>query len=312
MSHEKPLVVAAVQASPVFMDLKASVEKAIALLSEAARNGANLAVFPEAFLPGYPLWAWFIPASKTHPLRSLYARLHSQSVHVPGEAVQRLADAAAELEIGIVMGVNEINSEASGSSLFNSLVYIGSDGSLLGKHRKMIPTSGERLIWSQAAACDLEVYSMDWARVGGLICWENYMPLARHVLTAKGQTIHCAPTWDRGEPWMSTVKHVAKEGRCFAVSACQYFTMDDIPDSFDFKQDHMAGMGQVINPGLSLIVDPDGKVLAGPAEGETILYASLTSDMIQGPRWQLDTAGHYSRPDIFRLSVETGDRPQIG
>lgn len=312
MSREKSLVVAAVQASPVFMDLEASLEKAIALLEEASENGAKLAVFPEAFLPGYPLWVWFIPAAKTHPLRSLYAHLHAQSVHVPGIAIQRLADAAAELGIGVVMGVNEINSEASGSSLYNTLVYIGADGAILGKHRKMVPTSGERLVWSQAATCDLEVYPMDWARVGGLICWENYMPLARHVLTAKGQTIHCAPTWDRGEPWMATVKHIAKEGRCVAISACQYFTMNDIPDSFDFKNDFLTGMSEVINPGLSIIVDPDGKVLAGPAEGETILYASVTSDMIQGPRWQLDTAGHYSRPDIFQLSVEYGERNQLG
>jgi len=311
MPNEKPFVVAAIQASPVFMDLDASIDKAIQLLAEAAGNGANLAVFPEAFLPGYPLWVWFIPAAKTHPLRSLYAQLHAQSVHVPGEAIQRLADGAAEHGIGVVMGVNEINTEASGSSLYNTLVYIGADGSLLGKHRKMVPTSGERLVWSQAASCDLEVFSMDWARVGGLICWENYMPLARHVLTAKGQTIHCAPTWDRGEPWMATIKHVAKEGRCVAVSACQYFTKDDIPDSFEFKQEYLASMGEVINPGLSLIVDPDGKVLAGPAEGETIIYASMTPEMIHGPRWQLDTAGHYSRPDIFQLSVETDERPQI-
>lgn len=304
--------VAAVQAAPVFLNLEASIDKAISLMGEAARQGAQLVVFPEAFIPAYPLWVWFIPAGETHPLRELYSILHSNSVSIPGPQVSRLAEAAGDLKVNVVMGVNEVNTESSGSSLYNSLVYLGSNGRILGKHRKLVPTGGERLVWAQAASSDLEVYDLGFAKVGGLICWENYMPLARHTLTAKGQHIHCAPTWDRGEPWISSMRHIAKEGRCVVVSSCQYFTMSDIPDELSFKSKYLNHIDGVINPGKSVIVDPDGKIVAGPAEqGEEILYAEFNLAQLIGPRWQLDTAGHYSRPDVFDLKVVRAPRPQL-
>jgi len=303
--------IAAVQAAPVFLDLEASVDKAIGLMNEAAENEANLVVFPEAFLPAYPLWVWFIPSGKTHPLRALYSALHANSVQVPGSEISQIAVQAKELSINVVMGVNEINVEASGSSLFNTIVYIDSDGEIRGKHRKLVPTSGERLVWAQAASSDLEVFDLGFARVGGLICWENYMPLARHTLTAMGQHVHCAPTWDRGEPWISSMRHIAKESRCIVVSSCQHLRMDDIPDHFTFKSEYLRDIEDVINPGMSVIVDPDGKIVSGPAEGEGILYSTFTMEQVIGPHWQLDTAGHYSRPDVFELSVISSERPQI-
>jgi nitrilase len=302
--------IAAVQASSVFLDRDATIEKACRLIEEAAREGAKLAAFPEAFVPGYPLWVWFIPPGKTHVLRALYAELHRNSVSIPGDAVSRLAQAAGDCRITVAIGVNERNSEASDSTLYNTLLYLGPDGTILGKHRKLIPTAGERLVWGQGAEAGLEVHRLAFGRLGGLICWENYMPLARYALSAAGQQIHVAPTWDRGEPWTSTMRHIGKESRCFVLGVCQAFHKNDIPDRYEFKDAFLGGVDGWINPGLSLIVDPDGKVVAGPLEeSEGILYADVDPRQLVGPRWQLDVAGHYARPDIFELRVRRSARP---
>lgn len=301
--------IAAIQASSVFLDRDATIEKACTLIGEAAEGGASLAVFPEAFIPGYPLWVWFVPPGHTHPLRALYSELHANSVRVTGGDMARISEAAADHGITVAIGVNERNSESSDSTLYNTLLYIGSDGKLLGRHRKLIPTAGERLVWGQGAEGDLEVFDTPVGRLSGLLCWENYMPLARYSLTARGQQIHVAPTWDRGEPWISSMRHVAKEGRCFAVSACQAFHMDDIPDSLELKTKYLGDLEGWLNPGLSLIVDPDGKIVAGPMDSEEgILYADVERHQLVGPRWQLDVAGHYSRPDIFELRMHRSPR----
>jgi nitrilase len=296
----------------VFLDLEATLDKACRLIEAAAKGGATLVAFPEAFVPGYPLWVWFIPPGKTHPLRALYARLHANSVAVPGRAVTRLCAAAADCRVTVAIGVNERNSEGSDSTLYNTLLYLGQDGRVLGKHRKLIPTAGERLVWGQAPGSDLEVFELPFGRVSGLLCWENYMPLARYALTAWGEQIHVAPTWDRGEPWLSTMRHIAKESRCFVLATCQVLHKDDIPDELDFKAEFLAGVEDWLNPGLSAIVDPDGKLVAGPLEAEEgILYAEVHPDQLVGPRWQLDTAGHYSRPDVFELRVRREPRPPL-
>jgi nitrilase len=309
MSTETTLI-AAVQAGSVFLDLEASVTKACRLIEEAAAEGARLVVFPEAFLPGYPVWVWFVPPGHTHPLRELYCDLHANSVTIPGPSIDRICQAAARHRVIVAIGVNERNSESSDSTLYNTVVFIGSDGRLLGRHRKLIPTAGERLVWAQGDGSDLDVYDTEIGRVGGLICWENYMPLARYTLSAMGQQIHVAPTWDRGEPWTSTMRHVAKESRCFVVGSCQAVHEDDIPDQYSFKEKYLNGVDGWVNPGLSVIVDPDGKVVAGPAsEQETILIAEVRAEQLVGPRWQLDVAGHYARPDIFELRVHRPTRP---
>jgi nitrilase len=313
--QSRNLKIAAVQAASVFLDRAACIEKACALIREAASNGATLAVFPEAFVPGYPVWAWFIPPGKTHPLRKLYSDLHRNSITIPGPETDRLCEVAKECGVTVAIGMNERNSEASDSTLYNTLLYVGADGSILGKHRKLIPTAGERLIWGQGAEAALDVFDLPFGKLGGLICWENYMPLARYALFAKGEQIHVAPTWDRGEPWISSMRHVAKEGRCFVVGACQAFHKNDIPDSYEFKNEYLGDVEGWINPGLSLIVDPDGKIVAGPLDSaEGILYADVEAHQLVGPRWQLDVAGHYARPDIFTLHVNTEPRPflQVG
>ncbi len=295
---------AAVQASPVFLDREATLEKACSLIAEAGKEGAALALFPETFVPGYPLWVWFIPPGHTHPLRDLYVALHANAVTVPSPSTDRLCDAAREAGVTIAIGINERNSEASDTTLYNTLLYIGSDGAILGKHRKLMPTGGERLIWGMGDGSDLAVYSLPFGKVGGLICWENYMPLARYTMSALGTQIYVAPTWDRGDPWLSTMKHVAKEGRSFVIGCCSAIHLDDIPDRLEFKSRYLEGVDGWLNPGDSVIVDPDGKIIAGPArEEETILYADVQSDQLVGPRWQLDVAGHYARPDVFELRV---------
>lgn len=297
----------------MFLDLGACVDKACRLIEEAAGAGAALAVFPEAFVPGYPVWVWFIPPGHTHPLRALYAMLHENAVSIPGPAVSRLSQAAGDCGITVVIGVNERNSEASELTLYNTLLYLGADGSVLGKHRKLIPTAGERLVWGQGVEADLQVYDLSFGRLGGLICWENYMPLARYALVAQGEQIHAAPTWDRGEPWISTLRHIGKESRCFVLGVCQVFHKSHIPDTMEFKNRYLDGVEGWINPGLSLIVDPDGKIVAGPLEQEEgILYAEVDRHQLVGPRWQLDIAGHYARPDVFELRVHRRARPFLG
>ena len=306
------ITIAAAQAAPVFLDLDRSIDKACRLIQEAADHGASLLVFPEAFLPAYPLWVWFIPPGHTHPLRELYAALHENSLAVPGDAISRVANAAARAHICVAIGINERNSEGSDASLFNSLVMIDADGKILGRHRKLVPTAGERLVWGQGDGSDLEVYNLPFGRVGGLICWENYMPLARYALAAWGEQIHLAPTWDRGEPWTSSMRHIAKESRCFVISCCQVLHKNDIPDALSFKREYLGAIEGWINPGHSLIADPDGKIVAGPlVEEEGILYARVEPAQLTGPRWQLDIAGHYSRPDVFELRVHRAPRPPI-
>ena len=302
--------IAAVQACPVYMDREATVAKACRLIAEVGAAGAELAVFPEAFIPGYPIWVWFIPAGHTHPLREIYAELVANAVAVPSAATVELCAAAKKARVAVAIGINEVNREASGTTLFNTLLYISPDGTLLGKHRKVMPTGGEKLVWGLGDGSDLEVYDLPFGRLGGLLCWENYLPLARYAMSAWGTEIFVAPTWDRGEPWLSTMRHVAKEGRCYVVGCCTAMRKDDIPDRFAFKEKYLGVVEEWINPGDSVIVDPDGKVVAGPAsQTETILYAELDRAKITGPRCQLDVAGHYARPDIFELIVHRRPKP---
>ena len=299
--------VAAVQATPVFLDREATVDKACALIAEAGRHGARLAVFPEGFVPTYPLWAWYVPPYKTKDARALYDELLRQAVTVPGPTVERLGEAARAASVAVVMGINERNVEGSGTTLYNSLLFIGPDGRLLGCHRKLVPTVAERLVHGRGDGRTLAVYDLDIGRLGGLICWENYMPLARWALFARGVQIYVAPTWDRGEPWTSTLRHIAKEGRVFVIGCCSPVRRDDVPDHYAFKAEHLPD-APWINPGGSAIVDPDGRFLVEPVvEREEVLYADLDLGALRGSRFQLDVTGHYARPDVFDVRVRMGD-----
>lgn len=308
-SESERFTVAAVQAAPVFLDRAATVAKACRLIAEAGAAGARLAVFPETFVPAYPLWVWSVPASDSRALRELYAELYAGAVEIPGPEVAVLGKAARRAGMAVAIGVNERAAEGSGSTLYNTIVYLGADGSLLGKHRKLVPTSGERLVHGQGDGSTLEVFTLPIGRVSGLVCWENYMPLARYSLYAQGVEIYVAPTWDYGEPWLSTVRHIAKEGRVYVIAACTAIRRDQVPDDVAAKA-RLSDASGWLNPGDSAIVDPDGKLLAGPAhEEETILYAEVEIRRLTGARFQLDVAGHYARPDVFDLTVQRATRP---
>lgn len=304
--------IAAVQAAPVFLDRAATVEKACGLIENAAREGARLVVFPETFIPGYPDWVWRIPPQEHSVLNELYAELLEQSVEIPSDTTEVLCRAAKRANAHVVMGLNECNSEASNASLCNTLLFIDDQGRILGKHRKLVPTSPERMVWGPGDGSTLRVYDTAVGKISGLICWENYMPLARYAMYAWGTQIYLAPTWDSGETWVATLRHIAKEGRVYVVGCCIALRKDDIPDRFDFKKKYYAEQGEWINTGDSAIVHPSGKLMAGPlSKKEDILYAEIDIRQMQGLRRVLDVAGHYARPDVFELIVHTAPRPIV-
>ena len=307
-----PFKIAAVQAAPVVLDRESTLDKACELISEAGRSGARLVVFPEAFIPTYPDWVWRVPPGRHQILADAYAELLEQAVEIPSPVTDRLCEAARRTGIYVVMGLNERNAQASNTSLYNTLLYIGPEGNLLGKHQKLVPTAPERMVWAQGDGSTLEVYDTSLGKLSGLICWENYMPLARYSLYAWGTQIYLAPTWDSGEPWLSTLRHIAKEGRVYVVGCAIAMRKADIPDRCEFKAEYYSEVGDWINKGDSAIVSPDGKFIAGPLNAEEgILYADLDPKQMRGPRWNLDVAGHYARPDVFRLTVNKGDRPLV-
>jgi nitrilase len=304
--------IAAVQHAPVFLDREKTVAKATKLIAEAAKRGARLIVFPEAFVPAYPDWVWTLPPNEMGLHQDLYARLVDNSVDVPGDATDALCRAAKRAKAAVVMGVNERNVEASGSSLYNTMIYIGPDGALLGKHRKLVPTGAERLVWAQGDGSTMDVYDLPFGRVGGLICWENYMPLARYAMYAWGTQIYLAPTWDRGSTWTATLQHIAKEGRCYVVGCCIAMRKDDIPDRFEFKQRYQQADDDWINTGDSAIVDPNGNFISGPSRSkQEILYADIDPSQYASAKWLFDGAGHYARPDVFEMTINRGERPLV-
>ncbi len=312
MEGDTSFKVAAVAATPVFMDRDATVDKACALIAEAAGEGAKLIVFPETFIPTYPMWAWQIPASETEMMAVLHAQLIGQSVEIPGPATERLCAAARKAGAHVVMGVNEPLTDTSGASLFNTTVYIGADGEILGRHRKLVPTAPERLVWTPGDGSTLEVFDTPLGKLGGLICWENYMPLARYTMYAQGTQIYIAPTWDCGDTWLATLRHIAKEGGVYVIGCGTPTQVGDIPDGYVFKELYYGADDEWINSGDSAIVSPLGEVLAGPAhKTREIIYADIDPIVAQGLKWKLDVAGHYSRPDVFELIVNTDERPQL-
>ena len=304
--------IAVVQAAPVVLNREATVSKACELIAEAGRSGARLVVFPEAFIPTYPDWVWRIPPGQHRVLADMYAELLEQSVEIPSPVTENLSQAARQEGVYVAMGLNERNAQASNASLYNTLLYISPEGDLLGKHRKLVPTAPERMVWAQGDGSTLEVYDTSLGKLGGLICWENYMPLARYSLYAWGVQIYLALTWDNGEPWLSTLRHIAKEGRAYVIGCSIAMRKQDIPDRFEFKAKYYSEVGEWINKGDSAVVSPDGKFFAGPLNAEEgILYAELDPRQMRGSKWNLDVAGHYARPDVFRLTVSKENRPMI-
>jgi nitrilase len=306
---ERSVRVAVVQAAPVAFEIEPTLERVAELAARAAAEGARLAVFPEAFVGGYPKGLDFGArvGRRTPEGREWFRRYHAGAIDIPGPGVERLGAIAAENGLHLVIGVIE----RAGGTLYCTALTIAPDGTLLARHRKLMPTAMERLIWGLGDGSTLTVAETLLGRIGAVICWENYMPLLRTAMYAKGVQLYCAPTVDDRETWLPTMRHIALEGRCFVLSAVQFarrgdypldYPLDPAPDGTDDPQALLIGGG-------SCIVDPLGTVLAGPArDGEAILVADLDLDDIVRGALDLDTVGHYARPDVFRLSVD--ERPK--
>lgn len=303
MNNQETFIVGAAQAAPIFLNKKATIDKACNLIAEAGQNNARLLVFPEAFVPAYPDWVWLVSAGSQGMLDNLYAELVENAVSIPDEATTQLCQAAKEAQVNVVIGMSERNSEASNASLYNAMLYIDETGHILGKHRKLIPTAGERTVWAQGDGSTLAAYQTSVGVLGGLICWENYMPLARHTVFAQGTQMYVMPTWDRGDLWQATLRHIAREGGTFVISCCMPLHIDDIPDHLEFKTLY-APDTQWINSGRSCIVSPSGDIIAGPLEEkEAILYAEVNLKQITAAKRMFDAVGHYARPDVFKFTL---------
>jgi nitrilase len=298
---------AVVQAASVAFDRERTLQKLEDLAADAARSGAQLAVFPEAFVGGYPRGLTFgtVVGDRTADGRDHFRRYWEGAVDVPGPDVDRLVRLARATELHLVVGVIE----RDGGTLYCSVLFLSPAG-YLGKHRKLMPTAAERLIWGFGDGSTLPVLDTPLGRLGAVICWESYMPLLRTAMYAKGVQLYCAPTADDRETWPVTVRHIALEGRCFVLSCCQFARRRDYPA--DIPNALAEGPDDVLMHGGSCIVGPLGQVLAGPDhEGETILCAELDLSDIPRAKFDLDVVGHYARPDVFRLVVDETPRPPV-
>lgn len=308
-------IVAAIQTAPVFCDAMATARRAAERITEAAQAGAWLAVLPESYIPGYPDWIWRVAARSSspsaEPFNTFQRRFFEQAITVPGPETDVLAAACRTHGVFAAVGVTERPARAG--TLYSSLLYFGPDGAILGRHRKLVPTFPERIVWGQGDGTTLRTIATEHGVLGGLICWENLMPLARTALYAQGEQIHVAPTQDDGERWLASMRHIAFEGHMWVVSVGTLLRYDDLPR--DLAELGVYAPGELVTPGDSVIVDPLGRVVAGPAHGEeSILYAEASPQEALYARRGFDAVGHYGRADLFTLAVggvpvplETGD-----
>jgi nitrilase len=300
--------VAVVQAAPVAFDLDATLERVQSLTAEAAEHGAQLVLFPEAFVSAYPRGLTFgtVIGSRSDEGREWFRRYHAASLDVPGPATARLGDIAKAHGLHLVIGVIE----RERGTLYCSVLFFGPDGTLLGTHRKLMPTAAERLVWGQGDGSSLRAHRTALGTLGAAICWENYMPMYRMHLYAQGVDLYLAPTADSRDSWIATVRHIALEGRCFVLSANQFARRSDYPAEYPLQPD--VGPDEVLTRGGSCIVHPLGHLLAGPVyDAQALLYADLDLDDITRARFDFDVTGHYARPDIFDLRVDTSARRAV-
>lgn len=307
-----PTRVAVIQTPPVLLDLEASLERAISAVDEAAAAGAGLLVFPEAYLPGYPTWIWRLrPGGDMALSGELHARLHANALDLGRDALRPLQEAAQRNAVTVVMGLHERDGQYSGSTLYNSVVVIGPEGHLLNRHRKLMPTNPERMVWGQGDASGLRVVDSPAGRLGTLICWECYMPLARFALYTQDLEVFINPTWDVGETRLASLRHIAKEGGCWVIATATAMEGRDVPQDFP-ERDRLFSDDEWINPGDATVVAPGGEVVAGPLHRQKgILYADIEAAAARRARRTLDVGGHYGRPDLFSLSVDRAPKPPV-
>lgn len=307
-----PIKVAVIQKPPALLDRTRTLASTVESLADAKAAGASLVVFPEAYLPGYPTWIWRLRPGGDMALSSeLHARLRHNAIDLNAGDLDPVKDAAAKHGLTVVIGLHELDSTFSGTTLFNTVVVIGPDGAILNTHRKMMPTNPERMIWGMGDASGLRVVDTPAGRLGCLICWEAYMPLARYALYAQGMEIFVNPTWDNGETCLATMRHIAKEAGVWTIGVATAMQGSDLPDSFP-KRDELYKADEWINDGDAVVVAPGGAIAAGPLHREKgMLLADIDAEAARRARRSLDVAGHYARPDIFSLGVNRKPIPPV-
>lgn len=311
--EQRSVRVAVIQDAPVLFDKQSAMQRISRWATEAADQGAKLALFPEVFIPGYPRGLSFGArvGSRNQAGREDWQRYWASAIDIPGPDIEQLSALAQDTGMYLIIGVVERDQEFSRGTLYNSIVYISPQGELLGKHRKLVPTGSERLLWGQGDGSTLTVIDTPFGRIGGLICWENYMPLARAAMYAKGIDILVTPTADARDTWQSTIRHIACEGRCFVLSSNQYATKATYPASLSCYED-IAADDEVLCRGGSAIVAPLGEYVVPPLYGsEGLLIADLNLDEVVQSRFDFDAVGHYSRPDVFRLEVNEAKQASV-
>ena len=282
-----------------------TLERGVGLLDQAAAHGAKLVSFPETWVPGYPEWLWRLrPGADYEVTSEIHRRLIENAVDLTRDDLAPLRAAARRLKVTVSVGIHERDGRFSRGTLYNTVVLIGPDGSILNRHRKLMPTNPERMVWATGDAAGLRVSDTPAGRVGGLICWENYMPLARFALFAQGCDIYIAPTWDEGDRWIVAMRHIAAEGRCWVLGSGCAMRGKDIPKDFPDRAKIFPDLEAWYNPGDSVVVSPSGSIVAGPLhEKHGILYADCDPAVASAAKRTLDVAGHYGRPEIFKLEV---------
>lgn len=305
--------IAIVQEPPVFLDRDKTIEKAVSCVKKAAEQGAELVVFSEAFIPGYPTWIWRLkPGGDWGLSEQLHARLLANAVQIDSEQLRPLFDAAREHHVSVVCGLEERDQGTSRATLYNTVITIGPDGQLLNRHRKLMPTNPERMVWGFGDGSSLRVVDTPVGRVGTLVCWENFMPLARCALFAQGIEIYIAPTYDSGEKWIRSLQHIAREGGCWVLGSGNLLRVSDLPDDFPERERLYPDADEWINPGDSLVINPSGDIVAGPLRHESgLIMANIDLEQVSAAKRSLDIVGHYARPDVFTLQVNTNAQTPV-
>ncbi len=298
--------VAVVQQPPVYMNLAGSMDRAVDLIGQASREGCKMVVFPETWLPGYPEYVWRLaPGAAMGKTDALFALSQANSVDLSRDGLAPLQQVAREHGMVVVMGYQEVDGAVSGSTLFNSCAIIDADGAIANNHRKLMPTNPERMVWGFGDGSGLNVVETAVGRVGTLICWENYMPLARYALYSQNIDIYVAPTWDNGDTWLATMQHIAREGGCWVIGCATALQASDIPGDLPYRAELFPDDNEWINSGDAVVYKPFGRVAAGPMHKEKgFLFADIDVAAAKASRRKFDAAGHYSRPDVFTLHVD--------